>query len=140
MLYYYFRLVLLLMFLFFFKQKTAYEMRISDWSSDVCSSDLADVASGAALDAQKRIYVIGWSSYSYNGEVIKNGIVRLNSDGSIGTRRLMTPRPTCLTTSSDSTILGCAGESQEKIRSFQLLQLGNTACRENEGLEGLNWG
>src|SRR3546814_6046205 len=30
----------LLTFLFFFKQKTAYEMRISDWSSDVCSSDL----------------------------------------------------------------------------------------------------
>src|SRR3546814_17668829 len=29
-------------FLFFFKQKTAYEMRISDWSSDVCSSDLPD--------------------------------------------------------------------------------------------------
>src|SRR3546814_4318433 len=28
---------------FFFKQKTAYEMRISDWSSDVCSSDLIDV-------------------------------------------------------------------------------------------------
>src|SRR3546814_7290497 len=29
-----------LLFFFFFKQKTAYEMRISDWSSDVCSSDL----------------------------------------------------------------------------------------------------
>src|SRR3546814_19831316 len=29
---------------FFFKQKTAYEMRISDWSSDVCSSDLNQVA------------------------------------------------------------------------------------------------
>src|SRR3546814_2141949 len=29
-----------LVFFFFFKQKTAYEMRISDWSSDVCSSDL----------------------------------------------------------------------------------------------------
>src|SRR3546814_13554550 len=28
------------LFVFFFKQKTAYEMRISDWSSDVCSSDL----------------------------------------------------------------------------------------------------
>src|SRR3546814_9278847 len=28
--------------IFFFKQKTAYEMRISDWSSDVCSSDLLD--------------------------------------------------------------------------------------------------
>src|SRR3546814_2012246 len=31
---------------FFFKQKTAYEMRISDWSSDVCSSDLAWRSSG----------------------------------------------------------------------------------------------
>src|SRR3546814_1846281 len=30
----------MLCFFFFFKQKTAYEMRISDWSSDVCSSDL----------------------------------------------------------------------------------------------------
>src|SRR3546814_15549071 len=32
--------VLYLFLFFFFKQKTAYEMRISDWSSDVCSSDL----------------------------------------------------------------------------------------------------
>src|SRR3546814_10512406 len=31
---------------FFFKQKTAYEMRISDWSSDVCSSDLGQGAEG----------------------------------------------------------------------------------------------
>src|SRR3546814_20109693 len=30
-------------FFFFFKQKTAYEMRISDWSSDVCSSDLDEI-------------------------------------------------------------------------------------------------
>src|SRR3546814_5533479 len=34
------RLVSLFLVFFFFKQKTAYEMRISDWSSDVCSSDL----------------------------------------------------------------------------------------------------
>src|SRR3546814_12182911 len=33
-------------FFFFFKQKTAYEMRISDWSSDVCSSDLVPTADG----------------------------------------------------------------------------------------------
>src|SRR3546814_1354227 len=32
----------MIFFFFFFKQKTAYEMRISDWSSDVCSSDLRD--------------------------------------------------------------------------------------------------
>src|SRR3546814_13260163 len=34
---------------FFFKQKTAYEMRISDWSSDVCSSDLGDLTDSANL-------------------------------------------------------------------------------------------
>src|SRR3546814_12047297 len=32
-------------YFFFFKQKTAYEMRIRDWSSDVCSSDLSSAAS-----------------------------------------------------------------------------------------------
>src|SRR3546814_3300072 len=32
---------------FFFKQKTAYELRISDWSSDVCSSDLTTGRAGA---------------------------------------------------------------------------------------------
>src|SRR3546814_4493407 len=32
--------MLVCLWFFFFKQKTAYEMRISDWSSDVCSSDL----------------------------------------------------------------------------------------------------
>src|SRR3546814_3100208 len=47
---------------FFFKQKTAYEMRISDWSSDVCSSDLLVAAivtqiealAGLGLDRQDR--------------------------------------------------------------------------------------
>src|SRR3546814_9206822 len=37
----------LVLSVFFFKQKTAYEMRISDWSSDVCSSDLAREALAA---------------------------------------------------------------------------------------------
>src|SRR3546814_10524988 len=37
---------------FFFKQKTAYEMRISDWSSDVCSSDLPAVSLGQHLIPQ----------------------------------------------------------------------------------------
>src|SRR3546814_19766223 len=35
---------------FFFKQKTAYEMRISDWSSDVCSSDLTGLNAPAGFD------------------------------------------------------------------------------------------
>src|SRR3546814_275909 len=37
-------------FVFFFKQKTAYEMRISDWSSDVCSSDLLTMLKGAMAE------------------------------------------------------------------------------------------
>src|SRR3546814_1335465 len=41
---------------FFFKQKTAYEMRISDWSSDVCSSDLSRaLAPGGALRGRSTV-------------------------------------------------------------------------------------
>src|SRR3546814_1055832 len=40
--------------LFFFKQKTAYEMRISDWSSDVCSSDLREHLVGRDAVAPER--------------------------------------------------------------------------------------
>src|SRR3546814_3218748 len=42
------------MMFFFFKQNTAYDMRICDWSSDVCSSDLGEVrAVGPALEAYR---------------------------------------------------------------------------------------
>src|SRR3546814_6188366 len=44
-----------LLVFFFFKQKTAYEMRISDWSSDVCSSDLKRHRATEFLDFLKRI-------------------------------------------------------------------------------------
>src|SRR3546814_2916792 len=44
-------LVVVVLVFFFFKQKTAYEMRISDWSSDVCSSDLKD-------NPKKAFYVV----------------------------------------------------------------------------------
>src|SRR3546814_5912082 len=45
------------LFFFCFKRKTAYEMRISDWSSDVCSSDLAAVAVALDRAAQDRVAV-----------------------------------------------------------------------------------
>src|SRR3546814_11322903 len=44
-------------YFFFFKQKTAYEMRISDWSSDVCSSDLNARTNGALFQMK----VASWS-------------------------------------------------------------------------------
>src|SRR3546814_17842227 len=58
------------LFFFFFKQKTAYEMRISDWSSDVCSSDLSTAArlaptAAPSLSASGTIYC--WKvSLSFN--------------------------------------------------------------------------
>src|SRR3546814_6701011 len=39
-------MIFIVFFFFFFKQKTAYEIRISDWSSDVCSSDLGPAIAG----------------------------------------------------------------------------------------------
>src|SRR3546814_1486233 len=57
--------VLYLVFVFFFfKQKTAYEMRISDWSSDVCSSDLA-ITNVTIFD--------GTGTDPYPGEVLIDG-------------------------------------------------------------------
>src|SRR3546814_2037718 len=41
----------MMFYFFFYKQKTAYKMRISDWSSDVCSSDLGTAGSGGAAAA-----------------------------------------------------------------------------------------
>src|SRR3546814_4367557 len=49
--------------IFFFKQKTAYEMRISDWSSDVCSSDL----NLEAFCVEHGLPFVRWSG-SYPGE------------------------------------------------------------------------
>src|SRR3546814_1097921 len=56
--YYYVRIY----YFFFFKQKTAYCMRISDWSSDVCSSDL--------LQAANVIKAIRASKYKVDGRIL----------------------------------------------------------------------
>src|SRR3546814_2930597 len=46
-------------YFFFFKQKTAYEMRISDWSSDLCSSDLAEAADPQLRIVYKECTILG---------------------------------------------------------------------------------
>src|SRR3546814_4140201 len=45
----------MLIFIFFFRQKTAYELRISDWSSDVCSSDLIFAVEVGAGDVRAHV-------------------------------------------------------------------------------------
>src|SRR3546814_2021176 len=61
------------LFFFFFKQKTAYEMRISDWSSDVCSSDLAQRAMRVIRGRARRDAVdperVGMMGFSAGGHV-----------------------------------------------------------------------
>src|SRR3546814_6387544 len=56
-------------FFFFFKQKTAYEMRISDWSSDVCSSDLWPTFCHQAMKFgtlfMEQKYSLIWTGLSY---------------------------------------------------------------------------
>src|SRR3546814_5730254 len=58
-----FMLSLLFSFFFFFKQKTAYEMRISDWSSDVCSSDLLG-------DEVDRARIVGLALIGHDARVV----------------------------------------------------------------------
>src|SRR3546814_11081793 len=57
-------------FFFFFKQKTAYEMRISDWSSDVCSSDLR-LAVIQRLDAEVRLGAVDVRRQQRNAEALQ---------------------------------------------------------------------
>src|SRR3546814_4935771 len=82
-----------LLFFFFFKQKTAYEMRISDWSSDVCSSDLA-----AFTDSAKSSNETGtpWlSAISLIGTQYLDGILRGPSAHALtDTGLIMMPRAT----------------------------------------------
>src|SRR3546814_7983463 len=64
---------------FFFKQKTAYEMRISDWSSDVCSSDLPAPVARWETEVRDQgdplLYMESipyWETRGYVGTVLRN--------------------------------------------------------------------
>src|SRR3546814_7960315 len=73
-------------FIFFFKQKTAYEMRISDWSSDVCSSDLGGITQKelAAL-----VGIDGSSLVRLLDILCRKGLVERRADESDGRARLI---------------------------------------------------
>src|SRR3546814_4980573 len=61
---------------FVFKQKTAYEMRISDWSSDVCSSDLPDIAIKALR--------IGHTGPRFNAKIMRTGLLPKTQPRGVG--------------------------------------------------------
>src|SRR3546814_2861100 len=66
------------MFIFFFNQKTAYDMRISDWSSDVCSSDLGHVE----ITSRYRVlaFDMPWHGKSYPPEGWQDEEYRLTTE------------------------------------------------------------
>src|SRR3546814_4773803 len=59
-------ILLYLMSFFFFKQKTAYEMRISDWSSDVCSSELKVMCSISSVN-ELNLRSVATFNFAING-------------------------------------------------------------------------
>src|SRR3546814_6561553 len=63
-------------FVFFFKQKTAYEMRISDWSSDVCSSDLVPIAAVRPNPRQPRAHFDQESLAGLTASIAEIGVLQ----------------------------------------------------------------
>src|SRR3546814_10258498 len=94
-------------FFFFFKQKTAYEMRISDWSSDVCSSDLHEHRLAAEFEehALQRLGAIGHDLLADRGRA--------------GERHQI-----------DARVLGQHLASRDRIGAGEL---GRASCRERVG-------
>src|SRR3546814_7386324 len=97
--------------MFFFKQKTAYEMRISDWSSDVCSSDLGrkDV----------RVVMSTHDNGSTDGKKIFFRPPIELGDNASHSRRLCDKRD------SDKQLLCAACRIRETV-----LEIGRASCRE----------
>src|SRR3546814_6609262 len=96
-------------FVFFFKQKTAYEMRISDWSSDVCSSDLLDLSFD---DLNPRVLMFNMASYGIFRSPRHRPVILTASGSTLAWRR---PAPQALADTFDSASLrvscGCCGYS-----------------------------
>src|SRR3546814_5305487 len=82
------------MFFFLYKQKTAYEMRISDWSSDVCSSDLpttvtdGTITFGGGSQYSDRVTYIGSGDSSNRNWIMQSGPQRRLLNQGSGTLRI----------------------------------------------------
>src|SRR3546814_10516418 len=109
-------------FFFFFKQKTAYEMRISDWSSDVCSSDLGlaaiDRVEQQAFELRRALH--GVLHRRRRQAIGRAGIARLQDHlvGGEGTRqRQLRPDLAGKAPHLGATSCGCASTSMPTIRT-----------------------
>src|SRR3546814_8912817 len=93
-------------FFFFFKQKSAYEMRISDWSSDVCSSDLVQKPYAQLIVSDGRY------AYQYDPDLAQ--VTRRSARDSIG--------------ASPAALLFGSGSLEQ---AFNLQEIGTASRRES---------
>src|SRR3546814_7509803 len=102
------------MFFFFFKQKTAYEMRISDWSSDVCSSDLRE------------------DRENTEGPDLETGDVRRLLDGVLVVAECVEEAEIGPADDLETDFLGVAGDSGAEITKQRLLHLFGRVHQERQ--------
>src|SRR3546814_6315605 len=94
---------------FFFKQKTAYEMRISDWSSDVCSSDLLWTVTEEPTDGESVVWPVDADG---NEKVWTCSVPRLRNE------------------LDDVRVIRGDGNSIEIQKKYRPNQIGRASCRE----------
>src|SRR3546814_3508549 len=104
-------MAMMMLVFFFFKQKTAYEMRISDWSSDVCSSDLT-IMSFHALFAGTALGVTAYVEH-----------VQLQAAGA-RVDAMQIERDAAIAANSD------LSQTVKQLQAANLQQIGRAACRE----------
>src|SRR3546814_9690394 len=107
--------LLIIFSFFFFKQKTAYEMRISDWSSDVCSSDL-DLITDDFLNEER--FAMAYAS----GKFRMNGWGRHKIKQGLGQKAVSAPLIRAA--------LGSLDEQESRENLLHLLKIGSASCRE----------
>src|SRR3546814_15455022 len=98
-------------FFFFFKQKTAYEMRISDWSSDVCSSDLT----GPSWKARTCLLLRSKDNELSSGKPLSASRIMRSSEGQsiFGTEKLLTQVPSFDGAVAASVVAGSGPQPQD---------------------------
>src|SRR3546814_3725843 len=109
---------------FFFKQKTAYEMRISDWSADVCSSDLStwarnDLGRLSALSLVRPLVTATDGSFSIAfSRLTGRGVVVTSTRGCVPSRR-----PSCRLSLASVACTHFASRSEEHTSDLQSLMI-----------------
>src|SRR3546814_11823385 len=109
-------------FFFFFKQKTAYEMRISDWSSDVCSSDLIKAT---WLDNRLRTNIAGFHTWKSDNQAVANAVVP-----GVGVTQFIQNNDSTRVWGDEFEVIDGPRECLALTSSLSLMSIGSTPCRD----------